>query len=398
MKRELPPTAGVPPHLRDLFARPRQAFTAWVAQRLRTPEVILTTSGSAALVIAFEYLKTLSARRTVILPAYTCPLVAFAVARAGLKVAVCDTLADRFDLDLDQLRHVANDDTLALIPTHFGGHVTQVSELCAWRDTHAAETFVIEDAAQAFGASAQGAPVGFAGDIGLFSFAAGKGLTLYEGGCLVSPSARHRQALAALAARLQPVDKRMEARRIAELIGYYLFYTPATLPYVYGWPRRRKLARGDVIGALGDDLSDIPMHQVGAWRQRVAACASERYEASRAMARGAAQRLKQALQAVSAIKVHTPEEGDETAATFLFVTCADKAMAERIFFHEDAQALGVSKLFALTLTDYPALKGIVPDMPVPQAAALVERTLTITTTPFLTDEHVERIVRLFQSG
>jgi dTDP-4-amino-4,6-dideoxygalactose transaminase len=50
------------------------------------------------------------------------------------------------------------------------------------------------------------------------------------------------------------------------------------------------------------------------------------------------------------------------------------------------------------LTAYPALKGIIGPEPMPQAEALAARTLTVTTSPMMTDGEIETIGRLFRSA
>jgi len=48
--------------------------------------------------------------------------------------------------------------------------------------------FVVEDAAQALGATWRARPAGTLGDIGIYSLSRGKGLTVYEGGFWVARS------------------------------------------------------------------------------------------------------------------------------------------------------------------------------------------------------------------
>src|SRR5438132_1456732 len=63
---------------------------------------------------------------------------------------------------------------------------------------------VIEDAAQSLGAMHRGTPVGTIGDVGFYSLAAGKGLTLYEGGVLVARDAGLRRQLRETSERIVP--------------------------------------------------------------------------------------------------------------------------------------------------------------------------------------------------
>src|ERR1041385_5029437 len=166
--RELPPTAGLPLSWRDFAPRrPVAPLEEGLARLLGVSAVQVECSGTASLVIALQTLKRTSVRRTVVIPAYTCPLVALAVARAGLRVRLCDTAPDEFDLDPDALRAVCDDETLCIVPTHLGGAVADLEPVLDVAARHRA--YVVEDAAQALGATWRGRPVGTIGGIGFFN-------------------------------------------------------------------------------------------------------------------------------------------------------------------------------------------------------------------------------------
>ena len=432
MKRELPPTAGLAPRWRDLFDDPgkpvgpsgsvlaRSRFAAhelWqrlnpanpqanscalsrhLAGLIGTEEVVMVNSGFAALVIAFEYLKKGALAREVILPAFTSPKVAMAAHRAGLSVRLCDTRQSRFDFDLGMLARLVSGHTLAVVPTHFGGHVTPMGPLKVLLEGIAPHVVVIEDAAQAFGARVKGQSVGLAGDLGLFSFARGTGLTLFQGGCLVSDNPIFRQGLKTMAARLQPVSWRQEWRQCLGLLAYHAFYDPEHYRLVYGASSHRNgtsLPRYAVYGE--NDLSDLPLHRLGAWRRRVAFNAAQRLPDHRTAVAGRVERLLSVLQSVPRSEVHVPPAGVSPAFSFLFVSMASRKQADRILAQSIDEGLGVSRLFAGPLTAYPALKGIIGPEPMPQAEALAARTLTVTTSPMMTDGEIETIGRLFRSA
>ncbi len=299
---EMPPTSGLPPRFGDLFGKPTEAFDEAVAAFVGAPSALITCSGTAAMVIAFTALGRKSRRRTVIVPGYTCPLVPLAAARAGLTVVACDTLPGSFELDLDRLAQLANDDTLCVVPTHYGGALTDVARVTAVVKKLAPDAAILEDTAQAFGARWQGVSAGLAGDIGIFSFAAGKGLTLFEGGAMVCRDPALMLELRAVADELLPLDPVFELRRAVELVGYHLAYNPVGLRLVYGRPRRYWLTRGDEIRACADDIPEvIPLHRVSLWRQALGARALRRLPAHLAETRrifaeiGCASRICQAL-------------------------------------------------------------------------------------------------------
>ena len=147
----LPPTAGLPLRAADLLPWGDADLATALAQWLGVPAVQLECSGTSALMVALQTLRRLAPGRSeVIAPAYTCPLVALAVAHCGLQLRLCDLHADTLDMDPARLRALCSERTLAVLPTHLCGRVADVATAvdCA----RAVGAWVVEDAAQALGA------------------------------------------------------------------------------------------------------------------------------------------------------------------------------------------------------------------------------------------------------
>lgn len=87
------------------------------------------------------------------------------------------------NIDLDKLEAAITPRTRAIIPVFLAGLPVDMDRLYAIARQHGLR--VIEDAAQAFGASWNGKRIGATGDIVSFSFHANKNLTSIEGGALV---------------------------------------------------------------------------------------------------------------------------------------------------------------------------------------------------------------------
>ncbi|CAD6536929.1 UDP-4-amino-4-deoxy-L-arabinose--oxoglutarate aminotransferase [Paraburkholderia hiiakae] len=87
------------------------------------------------------------------------------------------------NIDLDKLEAAITPKTKAIIPVFLSGLPVDMDRLYAIARQH--KLRVIEDAAQAFGASWNGKRIGAIGDIVSFSFHANKNLTSIEGGALV---------------------------------------------------------------------------------------------------------------------------------------------------------------------------------------------------------------------
>ena len=391
MLRELPPTAGLPLRVGDLLRGGGSTADALAAE-LGLPTPIVASSGAAALWILLETLKRQRpGRGSVVVPAFTCPLVALAVAQAGLRVRLCDTRPGHFDLDLAQLRAHCDGDTLAVVTTHLGGRVADAAGAAAI--ARAAGAYLVEDAAQALGARSAGRSVGLAGDAGFFSLGAGKGLSIYAGGLIVAADATLHAALAQRAAELAPARPLREAWRCLQVIGLALLYNPLGLVPAYGTPLRRGLARGDVIGALSERFAPrILAHRMGRWRLGVARRAAKRLGGFLEAGRERAQGRRERLRAIPGVTVLDDAPGDEGTWPVLLVLLPDEARRDRALAALWRTGLGVSRAFAHALPDYPELASVVPQSGVPHARDFAARSLTVSNTHWMSERDFARIL------
>ncbi|WP_345813894.1 DegT/DnrJ/EryC1/StrS aminotransferase family protein [Paraburkholderia sp. PREW-6R] len=107
------------------------------------------------------------------------------------------------NIDLDLLERAITPRTKALIPVFLSGLPVDMDRLYAIARAH--QLRVIEDAAQAFGASWNGERIGKLGDIVSFSFHANKNLTSIEGGALILNN--EDEAILAQKYRLQGITR-----------------------------------------------------------------------------------------------------------------------------------------------------------------------------------------------
>jgi dTDP-4-amino-4,6-dideoxygalactose transaminase len=395
---DLPPTAGLPLSLRDLLPGGNARLADGLAAYLGLPAVQVTCSGTAALVIVLTALRRLApARTTVIVPAYTCPLVALAAAHCGLPVRVCDLLPDSLDMDPDALSALCGPDTLAIVPTHLAGRITDVLTAC--RLARGVGAWVIEDAAQALGARVDGRSVGLQGDVGFFSLAVGKGLTMSEGGVLVSTDPLLRELFDTMSDAVTPPRAGWELRRSVELLGYAALYRPAGLRMAYGRPLRRDLARGDWIAAAGDDFDvSIPLHRPGPWRQSVALRALRRLPAFLAQAERHAASWMTALATIPGL---TPIRDTRGAGVWpvVLVLLPDRAARDAALSELWGSGYGVSLPFVHVLPDYGYLRDTMVaarEDGLPEARRFADRVLAIGNSPWVTDAdrvHVCAVLR-----
>ncbi len=110
----------------------------------------------------------------VIVPAFTFIATAEAVSRAGLRPVMCDVSEEDFLLAPTAVREKITERTKALLPVHLYGKMCDMTALAAIAKQY--DLRLIEDAAQAHGATQNGKRAGNHGDAAGFSFYPGKNL------------------------------------------------------------------------------------------------------------------------------------------------------------------------------------------------------------------------------
>lgn len=187
----------------------------------------------------------------VVVPSFTFAATANAVALTGATPVFADIEADTFNLDPVSVEAVVSDRTAAVMPVHLYGHPADMDGLGRVAGEHGLQVF--EDAAQAHGASFQGAPVGSFGVFGMFSLYPTKNMTSGEGGmvsCADEDIARGVRLLR---------NQGMEKQYANEVVGLNNRMTDihaaigrVQLGKVWGWTAQRQANAAWLDEALGD--------------------------------------------------------------------------------------------------------------------------------------------------
>lgn len=389
LKKEIPPTAGLPIQWADLIPVGRR-LEEDLANFLQVPATQIECSGTSALVITLSTLKLGSQRSKVIIPAYTCPLVALAIIHCGLTPVLCDVSPGSSDFDPAQLTALCDEHTLAIIPTHLGGRVADLQ--IALDAASSSGAHVIEDAAQSLGAFWQGKPVGSIGDAGFYSMAVGKGLTTYEGGILIAQDESLRQQLRQTSQQAIAFNAKWEIQRTLELLGYTLLYQPYGLTLAYGLPLRRALKQNRLIEAVGEDFSfDIPFHTLGEWRKNIAANALTRLPWFMAQLNAQAARRKARLAEINGITILDDAPGNQGTWPYFMILMPSEQARDAALAQLWPAGLGASRLFIHALPDYPYLAPHLASQAIPNARDFAARMLTVSNSLWLDDAAFELI-------
>lgn len=121
----------------------------------------------------------------VIIPSHTFIATALAVSNCGAKPVFVEVNEDDYLINPDKIEEKITDKTKAIIVVHLYGQCCEMDKIMDIAKRHNLK--VVEDAAQAHGATYKGRKAGSLGDIAEFSFYPGKNLgCLGDGGCITT--------------------------------------------------------------------------------------------------------------------------------------------------------------------------------------------------------------------
>lgn len=154
----------------------------WYRERMGKQHALAVSCGTAALISAM-FGVDVGPGDEVIIPAYTYVATAAAVIAAGGVPVIAEVDAS-LNMDPLDLEKKITPYTKAIVPVHMRGVQARLDEIMAIANKHGIP--VVEDVAQANGASYHGKPLGSFGKVGCFSLQQYKVITSGEGGLLVT--------------------------------------------------------------------------------------------------------------------------------------------------------------------------------------------------------------------
>lgn len=161
-----------------------EAFEAEYAKSTDASHCVGVANGLDALILSLRALN-IGVGDEVIVPAHTFVATWLAVEAVGATIVPVEPDPVTMNIDVTKLADTLTNSTRAIIPVHLYGQPADMEPILAFARAH--NLFVIEDAAQAHGASYRGKNIGAHGDLVCWSFYPGKNLgAIGDGGAVTT--------------------------------------------------------------------------------------------------------------------------------------------------------------------------------------------------------------------
>ncbi|MBN2432605.1 MAG: aminotransferase class I/II-fold pyridoxal phosphate-dependent enzyme [Acidobacteria bacterium] len=214
-------------------------FAAYIGRQF----AVAVPSGRMALLLCLRMLE-LREGDGIIVPAFTVPEVVTMIRVLGLTPQFADVDPETCNLTAEAVEARITTATRAVLLTHLFGKPTQVAEILAVAAANGLT--VIEDAAQACGASYRGVRTGNFGRLATFSFGLVKNLNTLGGGMIVTDDPALAQGLRRELAEFPPAPRRTVLKNLLFCVLLRL----ATQPVVYSLAVHPLLRLLDRAGAM----------------------------------------------------------------------------------------------------------------------------------------------------
>ncbi|PZO39601.1 MAG: Cys/Met metabolism pyridoxal-phosphate-dependent enzyme [Pseudanabaena frigida] len=230
-------------------------FESEFAKYIGTTHGVACNSGTDALYLALRALNIGEGDEVITSP-FTFFASAETISMTGAKPIFVDIEAHSFNMNVDLLEALITDRTKAIMPVHLFGRSVDMAKLMAIAKKY--NLYVIEDCAQATGATFNGQKVGNIGDVGCFSFYPTKNLGgCGDGGMMTTNNAEIAEKLHVLREHGSPkryfheyigMNSRLDSLQAALL--------QVKLPYLDKWNSQRREISDRYTGLLKD--ANIP--------------------------------------------------------------------------------------------------------------------------------------------
>ncbi|NEP00764.1 MAG: DegT/DnrJ/EryC1/StrS family aminotransferase [Symploca sp. SIO2E9] len=193
-------------------------FETKIQELTGAKHAIATTSGTTALYCGLKALN-IGYGDEVIVPNLTFIASSNAVIMAGGKPVLCEVEKNTLCLDVKEAEALITENTKAIMPVHLYGQSADMDAINELASKYNLK--VIEDAAEAIGATFREKHLGLWGDVGAISFFANKTITCGEGGIILT----NNDIIAQTCRRLKNHGRDRKGTFIHEHIGFNFAFT-----------------------------------------------------------------------------------------------------------------------------------------------------------------------------
>ncbi len=169
-----------------------QRFEKAFAEYVGTKHAVAMNSGTAAL-HASLLVAGVGPGDEVIVPSFTFVATAEAVVLTGAQPVFVEINGETYNMDPEGVEEAISPRAKAIIPVHLYGLTADMDPIV--EAAHERGIVIIEDAAQAHGATYGGRMAGGLGDLGCFSFYGSKNITTGEGGMVTTNDGEYASSL-----------------------------------------------------------------------------------------------------------------------------------------------------------------------------------------------------------
>jgi len=217
-------------------------------------------SGRMALYVSLKVLK-LNQGSEIIIPSFNVPEVVSAIIWAGMYPKFVDINPETYNISPELIEEKISEKTGAILLTHLYGQPAQIDKILRIAKRYGVR--IIEDAAQALGATYQGKKVGTFGEIAYFSFGLVKNLNCLGGGMLVT---NHRSLYEEMKSIIQHYRPPSPLKVVRDLLSAIVIRI-STSPFIFSimvYPAlaiANKIKRGIVDEVFNEDLSELTLKE-----------------------------------------------------------------------------------------------------------------------------------------
>jgi dTDP-4-amino-4,6-dideoxygalactose transaminase len=254
-------------HCGFILGKDVDAFERAFAEMVTVPHAVGVSSGLDALTLALRALDV-GPGDEVVVPANTYIASTLAISAVGATPRLVDCSADTYNVEAEAMEAAIGPRTRALMPVHLTGMPAEMDPILALGERRGLP--VVEDAAQAHGATYRGRQCGSMGSMGCFSFYPGKNLGGYGDGGLVTT---RDGSLAERCRVLRNYGQREKYVHVEKGLNARLDTLQAAilnvkLPHLQEWNAARRSHAAGYRSAL-DGVGDLRFQQVPAHVEHV---------------------------------------------------------------------------------------------------------------------------------